>query len=78
MRFDREKQRFRLLSTHPGVTLEEVRDQTGFDFDVSADLRETETPPTEDLVLIRGEIAEAIANPYPKFAKSVFGVGEAA
>lgn len=78
MRFDRARARFRLASVHPGVTVEEVRDQTGFDFDVAETTPETETPVAGDLALIRGEIAEAIANPYPKFARAVFGVGAAA
>lgn len=78
MRFDRAKARFRLASVHPGVTVEEVRDQTGFDFDIGETTPETITPPAEDLALIRGEIAEAIANPYPKFAEAVFGIERAA
>ena len=31
--FDRNRGRFRLDSVHPGHTLEEVQDNTGFDFD---------------------------------------------
>lgn len=78
MGFDRARARFTLFSTHPGVSVEEVRDNTGFDFDVKAETPETETPSDEDLALIRGEIAAKIANPYPKFARALFGVGEAA
>lgn len=78
MRFDRTRARFRLASVHPGVTVEEVRDLTGFDFDEGETTPETATPSADDLKLIRGEIAAAIANPYPKFAAEVFGVGEAA
>lgn len=73
MHFDRERERFRLTSTHPGVTVEEVRDNTGFDFDCPADTPQTPEPGPDDLALIRGEIAEAIADPYPKFARQVFG-----
>lgn len=36
-----------LRSTHPGVTVDEVRAQTGFDLQVSDDLTET-PPPTEE------------------------------
>lgn len=78
MRFDRERARFRLASTHPGVTVEAVRDQTGFDFDIGETTPETPVPSAADLALIRGEIAASIADPYPKFARSVFGVGAAA
>jgi glutaconate CoA-transferase subunit B len=34
--FDRARARFSLRGVHPGHTLEEVRDQTGFDFDCPA------------------------------------------
>lgn len=77
MAFDRARARFRLASVHPGVSVEEVRDNTGFDFDADETTPETETPSAEDLALIRGEIAAQIANPYPKFARAVFGVGGA-
>ena len=72
--FDREKQRFRLESVHPGHTLEEVRDNTGFDFEVAPDsspLPITPGPDASRLALIRSEIAAAIADPYPKFAAEV-------
>ena len=72
--FDRTKGRFRLKSAHSGVTLEEIRDNTGFAFDEPDAVPVTAAPSAEDLALIRGEIADKIANPYPKFAKSVFGV----
>ena len=45
----------RLLTVHPGVTLDEVEDATGFDIHVDADgaPRETRLPTAEELVLIR-------------------------
>ena len=70
MLFDRAKERFRLKSTHPGVTLEKVRDETGFDFDATGAEPETPAPTTETLDQIR----PLLANPYPAFAESVFGV----
>lgn len=66
--FDRDKARFRLLSVHPGETLESIEAATGFDFDRSADLKETEAPGAETLALIRGPILDEIAEVYPAFA----------
>ncbi|GAA1140821.1 CoA-transferase [Nocardioides aquiterrae] len=43
----------RLLSVHPGVTADEVREATGFELDVPADVPTTREPTTEELVLIR-------------------------
>lgn len=43
----------RLLSVHPGVTLDEVREATGFELEVPADVPTTREPTTEEQVLIR-------------------------
>src|SRR5579864_870356 len=72
--FDRARSRFRLESVHPGHSLEEVRDNTGFDFDASAGLPVTPPPSPERLQLLRETIAPALATIYPKFAERVFGI----
>ena len=71
MRFDRQAGRFRLHSVHPGHTLEEVRDNTGFNFDVPEKPASTPLPDDETLSLIRGDVARDIAGPYPQFARTV-------
>ncbi len=70
--FDRPRGRFRLASVHPGHTLEEVREQTGFEFDVPAAVPVTPTPDAETLALIHGRVGAAIARTYPAFAARVF------
>ena len=79
--FERERRCFRLESVHPGHTLEEVRDNTGFDFEVppgaenvSQAVPATPVPDAARLALIRGVVAAAIADPYPKFATEVLGL----
>jgi glutaconate CoA-transferase, subunit B len=72
--FDQAKRRFTLESLYPGVTLEEVRDQTGFEFDVPGKHSETIAPQDTWLALLRGRVAREIADPYPKFAARVFGI----
>ncbi|MEZ5740915.1 MAG: CoA-transferase [Burkholderiaceae bacterium] len=67
-RFERDAGRFVLQSLHPGHTLEEIRDETGFDFAVAPDLATTEQPDARTLALMRGPILEQIAETYPKFA----------
>ena len=76
--FDKAAGRFRLASVHPGRTAAEVQAATGFDYDVPASVPETEPPAAEWLALLRGRVAGEIADPYPKFAARVFGVGAAA
>lgn len=74
--FDRERGRFKLASIHPGHTLEEVRDQTGFDFDLielnGGDYPVTAEPDPATLTLIRQDVAPIIANPYPQFARRMW------
>jgi glutaconate CoA-transferase subunit B len=72
--FDKARARFRLESVHPGHTVEEILDNTGFEFDLPEMVPETEAPEPERLALLRGPIAREIADPYPKFASAVFGV----
>jgi glutaconate CoA-transferase subunit B len=72
--FDRAKRRFRLESVHPGHTVEEVIENTGFDFDRPADVPVTAAPSAETLRLMRETVAPQIAEVYPQFAQRVFGV----
>ncbi len=66
--FDRDRGRFRLVSVHPGHTVEEIRDNTGFAFDCPPDVPVTPAPDAETLASIRGPIREEIAETYPRFA----------
>ncbi|NLF13480.1 MAG: hypothetical protein GX597_16985 [Anaerolineaceae bacterium] len=53
---DFEGGRLRVVSLHPGVTLETIRKKTGFPLEVSPDLRETTAPTVEEVRLLRDEI----------------------
>jgi glutaconate CoA-transferase, subunit A len=53
---DKALRKFRLLSVHPGTTLEDVRRQTGGEFLTTQPLPITEPPTPEELRLIREEI----------------------
>lgn len=70
--FERERARFRLATTHPGVTADDVRAATGFDYDWG----EGTVPGTPMLSeeargLLCGRVAEEIAEIYPGFARSL-------
>jgi glutaconate CoA-transferase subunit B len=67
--------RFTLASVHPGHTLQEVVENTGFDFERPATVPETPAPTPETLDLMRETVAPQLAEVYPQFAKQVFGVG---
>ena len=71
--FDRIRHRFALETVHPGHTVEEIRDNTGFDFDCPDRVPETAEPPAEILALIRSDIRDQIGETYPRFAASLTG-----
>jgi glutaconate CoA-transferase subunit B len=72
-RFDRSRARFLLQSVHPGHSVAEVKENTGFGFDLPAKVGETPLPSPETLALIRGPVGAAIAETYPRFAERVLG-----
>ena len=81
--FDRKAGRFALRSLHPGTSLEAVRDNTGFDFDLpgsgaEGDIPTTPLPDAATLALLRGPVAQRIAQVYPVYARDVFGIEPAA
>jgi glutaconate CoA-transferase, subunit B len=71
--FDRARRRFRLASVHPGHSVAEVIENTGFDFDRPVEVPVTEAPSAETLQMMRSVVAPMLAEVYPRFAKSVFG-----
>jgi glutaconate CoA-transferase subunit B len=58
---------------HPGHGVDEVRQETGFDFDFQ-EVTTTKEPSDEELSLLRGPVAKAIQADYPDFAKRVWGL----
>ena len=54
--FEPETKRMRLLSTHPGVTTEQVIDNTGFELVVADEVGQNEPPTAEELRLLREQI----------------------
>jgi len=71
--WQKEQRRFRLASVHPDSSAEDVRANTGFDYDAPASVPMTATPTREELELIRGPVARVIAENYPEFARHVWG-----
>ena len=68
--FDREKGRFTLASVHPGHNVEDVVENTGFEFVCPADVAQTAAPAADWLALLRGRVRDQVAETYPQFAAS--------
>jgi glutaconate CoA-transferase subunit B len=55
MGFDEESKEMKLLQVHPGVTIDDVIENTGFEM-LIGDVKETEPPTEEELRILREEI----------------------
>jgi glutaconate CoA-transferase, subunit B len=69
--WQKDRRRFRLESLHDG---EDVRSQTGFDYDAPPGVPRTPAPSAEELALLRGAVAREMAANYPDFARKVWGI----
>ena len=72
--FNKDKRCFKLESVHPGHTVEEVQDNTGFEFELPSIVPETPVLDLETTIQLREKISFRIAKTYPKFAQKVFGI----
>lgn len=72
--FDRAHRRFRLETVHPGHSVDEVREHTGFAYDAAEQITETPAPSGATLDLLRRRVAPQLAEVYPQFASQVFGL----
>ncbi len=62
--FDPQTREMQLVAIHPGVTVKDVQEKTGFELQVSAQLEETSPPTEEELKLLRA------LDPERKFLKA--------
>jgi glutaconate CoA-transferase subunit B len=56
MGFEEETRRMQVQSLHPGVTLERVQENTGFELARVAEIQQTEPPREEELSILRQEV----------------------
>lgn len=71
-RFQKETARFRLESIHPTSSLEDILDNTGFEFDYAAQTPTTKLPDPELLALLETTVMHQVQETYPQFFHSVF------
>jgi glutaconate CoA-transferase, subunit B len=75
--FSRDRRRFSLRSVHPGHTVEEIKANTGFAFDLPDAIAQTPSPSPDALRLIAGHVAAEIAPLFPKYAAQLRSEAEA-
>lgn len=54
--FDWDEGQMRLLSSHPGITVEQIQKKTGFELLIAPDFHETPAPTEEEIRLLREQI----------------------
>jgi len=69
--WQKDRRRWLLESLHDG---EDLRAQTGFDYDAPPAVPRTPEPSAEELGLLRGPVAREMAADYPDFARKVWGI----
>lgn len=67
--WDRFKKRWCLESVHPGISVEEVRENTGFDLGGPSSLTITPPPAEEELRILRTIVRQKLEPIYPHFAR---------
>lgn len=70
MMYQKDQKRFQLESVHPGVTVDEVKDNTGFEILIPDEVPVTTGPTPEQLTLLRGSIKDRVGGEYPGFVAS--------
>lgn len=71
--FDRTRPGFDLRSVHPGHSVDEVREATGFEFGCGTHTPQTPVPDRATLALLRGRVMDELAETYPDFAQHMLG-----
>jgi glutaconate CoA-transferase subunit B len=71
--FDRAKGRFMLASTHPGFTVSNIIEATGFEFDIPSEVPQTPTPPADWLKILHRVVRPQVAETDPQFAATRLG-----
>ena len=69
--FDQRRGGFRLRSVHPPYAADDIRANTGFDYETPNAIPATPQPDAATLALLRGKILDELAETYPAFARSM-------
>jgi glutaconate CoA-transferase subunit B len=67
--FNRDRRWLELESVHPGHTIDEVVENTGFDLPVPPGAGRTPPPSEQELALLRGPVMDTLAPIYPGFVE---------
>ena len=73
-KFNKDLKKFSLLKLNQNQTIQDIKELTGFKFDVSKNISDMLDPDTLRLKILRDKIAPMVSEFYPEFTNRILGI----
>ena len=73
-KFNKDLKKFSLLKLNQNETIQDIKELTGFKFDISENISDMLDPDTSRLKILRDKIAPMVSEFYPEFTNRIWGI----
>ena len=73
-KFNKDLKKFSLLKLNQKQTIQDIKELTGFKFDISENISDMLDPDTSRLKILRDKIAPMVSEFYPEFTNRIWGI----
>ena len=73
-KFNKDLKKFSLLKLNQNQTIQDIKELTGFKFDISKNISDMLDPDTLRLQILRDKIAPMVSEFYPEFTNRIWGI----
>lgn len=73
-KFNKDLKKFSLLKLNQNQTIQDIKELTGFKFDISKNISDMLDPDTSRLKILRNKIAPMVSEFYPEFTNRIWGI----
>ena len=73
-KFNKDLKKFSLLKLNQNQTIQDIKELTGFKFDISENISDMSNPDTNRLKTLRDKIAPMVSEFYPEFTNRIWGI----
>jgi len=73
-KFNKDLKKFSLLKFNQNQTIQDIKELTGFKFDISENISDMLDPDTSRLKILRDKIAPMVSEFYPEFTDRIWGI----
>jgi glutaconate CoA-transferase subunit B len=73
-KFNKDLKKFSLLKLNQNQTIQDIKELTGFKFDISKNISDMLDPDTLRLKILRDKIAPMVSEFYPEFTNRIWGI----